>query len=104
MLPATKGSGYGDVAFQLLHRCATAVIEAERLGINHAIFIVQAFQSPESSYSEFRKFCEAIGIASGKGVLHQSRVGEIALGIAWLDFPFATDAQLVKLIPKPKHP
>ncbi|ODA33120.1 DUF6946 family protein [Planctopirus hydrillae] len=100
MLPISGVAGYGEVAFQLLHRCATAVIEAERFNLKHAIFIVQAFKSPSTSYNEFVKLCTAIGIDSGKGHLHMTNVGNISLGVAWVDFPIATDNQLSRLIPK----
>jgi hypothetical protein len=32
------------VRYQLLHRYAASVIEAKRLGFQHAAFVVQAFQ------------------------------------------------------------
>lgn len=97
MLPGD--SDYGNVAFQLLHRCATAVIEAKRFGLSHAVFIVQAFASPDTSYNEFVKLCSALRVQSKKGQLHKSKVGEITLGLAWLDFPFASDDELLSLAP-----
>jgi hypothetical protein len=85
------------VAYQILHRCAAAVIEAQRYGIAHAVFVVQAFNSPPTSYAEFETFCHAIGVAPERGRLLSQTVGGIELGVAWIDFPFATDAQLVRL-------
>lgn len=60
---------------------------------------MQAFQSPTTSYNEFVKLCNAIGIASHKGQFHLAKVRNIALSIAWGDFPMVTNYQLLRLIP-----
>ena len=92
-LPTTHAKGYSRVAFQLLHRCATAVIEAERYGVKHAAFVVQAFGSPDSSYQEFCKLGCAMGLECERGKMVITSIRDIALGIGWADCPVATDRQ-----------
>ena len=99
VLPEVPGQNYHTVAYQILHRCAAAIIEAKRFKLTHAVFIVQAFGAPDSSYEEFKKFCEAIGVASEKHQLHTTDARGIQLGVAWIDFPFATNAELLLLNP-----
>jgi hypothetical protein len=83
---------YLEVRYQMLHRCAAAVIEAERLGCSHAAFVVQAFNAPESSFAEFERFCAALKLPSARGSLASTAVAGISLSVGWIDCPLSTDA------------
>jgi len=85
---------YTRVRYQMLHRCAAAVIEAKRFGLKHAAFIVQAFGSPETSFEDYAIFCDALGIPAGRGSFAVSQVDDIVLGIGWADCAFATDREI----------
>ena len=61
-LPKPTGEGYTQVPFQLLHRCAAAVIEAKRLGLPNAAFVVQAFGCHPESFDAFSRMCSAMGV------------------------------------------
>jgi hypothetical protein len=91
-LPATES--YLGVRYQMLHRCASAVIEAKRLGASHAAFVVQAFNTPKTSFREFEKFCSALDIPAGRGSLAVTTSNGISLAIGWIDCPLATDATI----------
>ncbi len=93
-LPVAEGTGYPVVAYQLLHRCAAAVIEARRFGLRHAAFVVQAFGSPAESFEEYVKLCRALGLKAERGRMEVITVGDVTLGVGWADFPMATDAQI----------
>ena len=93
-LPSAGEGGYSQVAYQLLHRCAAAVIEARRLRLQHAAFIVQAFASPAESFEAFSGLCRAMGMKSGRGCMQLAMVEEVRLGIGWVDCLTATDAQV----------
>jgi len=56
-----ESASYDRVRYQLLHRCAAAVIEARRFDLQHAAFIVQAFNTPDKSFRDYEEFCHAMG-------------------------------------------
>lgn len=85
---------YLGVRYQMLHRCAAAVIEAKRLGAAHAAFVVQAFNTPETSFREFEMFCSVLGIPAARGSLATTTANGISLTIGWIDCPLATDATI----------
>jgi hypothetical protein len=93
-LPSAGQGAYSPVPYQLLHRCAAAVIEAYRFGLSNAAFVVQAFNSPAESFAAFSQFCQAVNLRADRGQMHVTSVGEICLGIGWVDCPFATDADV----------
>jgi hypothetical protein len=97
-LPETDNNLYSEVSYQILHRCAAAVIEAKRLGLNHAVFLVQAFDSPQSSFEEYSKFCVALNAKSERGKLVITKVDRIDLGVGWVDCPLATDKEISAVV------
>jgi hypothetical protein len=96
-LPHVQDGAYLPIAYQLLHRCACAVIEAKRFGLKYAACIVQAFETPNIRYGEFSEFCNAIGINVPRGGIQNTAVGDITLAIGWADCPCATDAQIAAI-------
>ena len=95
-LPMAGLTAFDGVAYQLLHRCAAAVIEAKRCRVPHAAFVVQAFNSPAESFAVFSKFCGAFGITPERGRFHMTTVGEIQLAIGWADCVPANERQIAK--------
>lgn len=93
-LPSAASDAYSLVPYQLLHRCAAAVMEAERFSVPNAAFVVQAFQSPDESFEAFSRFCQAVNIAAERGQMHMATVEGIRLGIGWADCLFATNAEV----------
>jgi hypothetical protein len=91
-LPATEL--YLDVRYQMLHRCASAVIEARRLGCSQAAFVVQAFNTPQKSFREFEKLCSALRLPAARGSLSATAVDGISLSIGWIDCPLASDTAI----------
>lgn len=85
------------VRYQLLHRCAASVIEAKRFGFEHAAFVVQAFKSPDSSFQEYKAFCEALNINAARGSMATTSVGGISLSVGWADCPLAKDDQIAAI-------
>ena len=93
-LPQAAADAHLLVPYQLLHRCAAAVIEARRFGLPNAAFVVQAFKSPDESFEAYSQFCRAVNLEPERGRMRVTSVGEIRLGIGWADCPFATDAEV----------
>jgi hypothetical protein len=82
------------VRYQMLHRCAASVIEARRLGCQHAAFIVQAFDTPDESFRDYQLFCEAMRIPASRGGMAATNAAGVALSVGWIDCPFADDAAI----------
>jgi hypothetical protein len=88
---------YLEARFQMLHRCAAAVIEAKRLGFQHAAFLVQAFGTPDKSFQDYAVFCEALKIPAKRGAMATTSVDNISLCIGWADCDLATDEQIASI-------
>jgi hypothetical protein len=83
---------FGHVRYQILHRCAAAVIEAKRLGCPNAAFVVQAFNTPDASFQDYAAFCAALKMPAVRGGLSNAFVDRISLSVGWIDCPLASDA------------
>jgi len=97
-LPSVGEGGYSQIAYQLLHRCAAAVIEAKRLRLKNAAFVVQAFQSPEKSFDAFSQMCRTMATTAERGQMQFTNVGDIRLGIGWADCLLATDQEFAAMV------
>lgn len=93
-LPNAAADAYSLVPYQVLHRCAAAVIEARRFHLQSAAFVVQSFGAPPESFEAFAGFCQAIDLKAERSKMCVVKVGEIRLGIGWADCPFATAAEV----------
>jgi hypothetical protein len=74
------------IRYQLLHRTASAVIEARRFGATHAVMLVHSF-SPKDAWLEdfldFASLCGAAQLAKG-GVAPVREIGAITLHLGWV--------------------
>lgn len=60
----------GDVQYQLLHRTASALIEAERFKADFAAMIVHSFSPTDRWFDAYADFCALFGIEARVGELH----------------------------------
>lgn len=58
-----------SIRYQLLHRAASAVIEAERFGASHAVMIVHSFSPTNQWFNDFSAFVTLFGQATEVGQL-----------------------------------
>ena len=56
----------GDIRYQLIHRAASAVLEARRFLAAHAIMLVQSFSPTGEWYEDFAAFCRLFGTEPAK--------------------------------------
>jgi hypothetical protein len=72
--------------YQLLHRTAATLIEAERYGACDAAMIIQSFDPNHAWFDEFRLFSEAMSLALDKpGKLSPAlEIGGIRLRLGWV--------------------
>jgi hypothetical protein len=76
----------GTLRYQLLHRAASAVLEAERFGASDALLLVQSFASDPDSLSAFSQFGRQLGCECSAGmVVGGPTLGGMRLHLAWLD-------------------
>ena len=90
---------YLRVRYQILHRCAAAVIEAKRMGCPNAAFVVQAFDKRDEgksdiNFTEYEAFCAALKLPASRGSLSTTSIDGISLSVGWIDCPVATDAEV----------
>lgn len=74
-----------DIRYQLLHRTASALLEARRFHAARAVMLVHAFDSPEESVADFRRF---VGVLGGEPVTEElfsvGRRSGVALSVGWV--------------------
>jgi hypothetical protein len=71
--------------YQLLHRTASAIIEARRFHATHAVMIVHSFSQTDDWYSDFEAFVISLGGTPNRGSLISiaNRAGP-SLHIGWV--------------------
>jgi hypothetical protein len=79
----------GDLRYQLLHRTASAVIEARRYRTTEAAMVVHSFCPKRSWFEDFRAFATAIGVdgASPGSVTAVKSCGGVNLRLGWASDP-----------------
>lgn len=81
-----------SIRYQLLHRTASAVLEAKRWGAPLALMLVQSFAESPTSWQDYADFAGILGLNARRGGITESRqLGEIELHLAWVDSPLADD-------------
>lgn len=73
------------IYYQLLHRTASAVIEARRLGVTHAAMLVHSFSPTNRWFNEFKEFVTLFGITPTIGKLCTVKAKDnLPLHLAWV--------------------
>lgn len=58
-----------SIRYQLLHRTASAIIEARRFGARHAVMLVHSFSAHGAWYDDFAAFAALYGADVSKGTI-----------------------------------
>jgi hypothetical protein len=58
-----------NLRYQLLHRTASAVLEARRFFAAHAVMLVHSFSQSDEWFADFSDFAAALGVSIEKGQL-----------------------------------
>jgi hypothetical protein len=88
-----------ELRYQLFHRAASAVLEAERFGVDTAVLLIQNFRSTTTGWADFDSFVAQFGVRPSRGGVCQARArGKILLLFAWVDSPVAADADLEEVV------
>lgn len=85
----------GALRYQLFHRAASAILEADRIGADTAVLLVQNFRPATTGWADFERFVAQFGtVACRGGVCESGAAGDGRLLFAWVDSPLASDSQL----------
>ena len=89
----------GHIRYQLIHRTASAIIEAIRWRAPTSLMLVQCFKESSSSWSDYCNFAEFLGIAPMRGGMSGPRsLVKTNLFLGWVDSPMADDSSAAKAI------
>ncbi len=86
--------------YQLFHRAASAILEADRWRLQKALLLVQSFAESPTSWTDYTSFASLLGIAAERNTVcgpastqirGRCSGTDIALYMAWVDCPLATD-------------
>jgi hypothetical protein len=80
---------YLNVKYQLVHRTASAVLEAQRRGIHRAVMLVHSFDPSNSHFRDFHCFSDLFGSAVKEPdqISEFKTVGGVELSFAWVADP-----------------
>ncbi len=88
-----------ELRYQLFHRTASALLEAERFRAPLALMLVQSFREDPMSWSDFVAFCQLFGITAKRGEIAEARrTGNQRLFLGWVDSPLASDAEIARVV------
>jgi Domain of unknown function (DUF6946) len=73
----------GDVHYQLLHRTASAVIEARRFKADAAVMLVHSFSRQRRWFDAFRRFVELFGGEAETGKLIEIGSPKVPVLVGW---------------------
>lgn len=82
--------GIGDmdidhIRYQLIHRTASAIIEAERFNAPNAVMMVHSFSQSYEHFDDYSFFVELFGAKAGKdNIVSAGNIKGIELFIAWI--------------------
>lgn len=80
-----SGEPHGGIRYQLLHRAASALIEAGRFCADTAVMLVHSFSRDDVGLSDFRSFTRLFGVSSPPDELVRlSQPSGIPLYAAWI--------------------
>lgn len=72
------------IRYQLLHRTASAVIEARRFGATHAVMLVHSFSASAARFEDFAAFAALYNVAAKQGTTATAcSLGGVTLHLGW---------------------
>ena len=57
-----EATNLGPIWYQLVHRTASALIEAERFGAGHALMLVHSFSQTQEHFEDYAAFAKLLGV------------------------------------------
>ncbi len=80
-----EASPPGHIRYQLLHRAASAVIEARRFLASHAVMLVHSFSPLDEGFQDYTDFTALFGATASPDEVVSARPGDgVSLHFAWV--------------------
>ncbi len=74
-----------NIRYQLLHRTASAVIEAKRFHANQAVMVIHSFSQTAKWFDDYKAFASLFGANAGmNSIVSAGNPGGINLYLAWV--------------------
>ena len=75
-----------DIRYQLLHRTASAVIEAKRFNASTALMLVHSFSKTHKWFDDYANFASLFGITARLNTIHHAkqRIDDVDLYLGWV--------------------
>ncbi len=74
-----------DIYYQLLHRTASAIIEAKRFHATAAVMLVHSFSQEHKWFPEFREFAGILGVEAELNKIHScGERSDVNLYVGWV--------------------
>ncbi len=73
------------VRYQLLHRCATALLEARRLALESACLLVQSFATDPRTFADYQAFCQLLCVEGVRNkIIDGPMLHGVQLSLEWV--------------------
>lgn len=80
-----EGKPLDAIRYQLLHRTASALLEAERCGAANAVMLVHSFSTRDTGFDDYAAFAELFGLEAEVGrLLAVPGEGAVRLYLGWV--------------------
>lgn len=75
-----------DLRYQLFHRTAASIFEAQRYGAGQALMLVHSFSPADASFDDFVQFAKALGtpVVAPNNVSPEVNLGGVRLRLGWV--------------------
>lgn len=84
LLELNRGN-VGGIGYQLLHRTASAILEARRFGASHAVMLVHSFSQEMAHFDDYKNFVGLYGQTAEANRLYEAKqLGDITLYLGWV--------------------
>jgi hypothetical protein len=78
-------TGLQKIRYQLVHRTASAIIEAKRFGASTALMLVHSFSLNHEWFDDYFNFSSLFGITAQRNAIHfGKRIDDVNLYLAWI--------------------
>lgn len=75
----------GNIRYHLLHRTASAIIEAQRFHAKYAVMLVHSFSQTAEGFDDYNQFVELFGVTAGTNkTVFGGKYLDVHLYLAWV--------------------
>ena len=80
-----SGIDVSNIRYQLLHRTASAILEAKKFNASHALMLVHSFSQKNEWFKDYNLFSKLFRIDAKMNRIHfASKIGHIQLYLGWV--------------------